>query len=377
MELKKHILFLSSWFPNRTHPTLGNFVQRHAEAVALFAKVTVLYLIKDASSPEIELDDTFENNVRIIRVYYPYNGFFFRTRKKALKIGINHLLLSAAKPDLIQLNMIWPEGWQAVSLSRKLNIPFVISDNWTGYHPAQRGPLPSHIKRYMRWVANQASLLLPVTQQLEQAMRNLGFNAPSSIVPNVVNFQYFKPGTIHPTSVKFLHISHLDDNHKNVSGILKAWQSVQDQLPHAELHLGGDGDFSLYQLLAEELQLKNVCFFGPMNQEEVALKMQDADVFVLFSNYENLPLVMIEAMACGLLVVATDVGGVSEHLTMELGHQLIAPKDSAALQQALLQAAQEAPTRNPNKIIEYAQSHFSYESVGRAFMNAYEKVWTN
>lgn len=321
--------------------------------------------------------ETLENDVRIIRVYYPKNGFLFAQRKKALHEGINHLLNTEKNPDLIQLNMIWPEGWQAVSLSKKLNIPFVISDNWTGYHPSQRGPLPLHIKTYMRWVANQATLLLPVTHQLERAMRNLGFTAPSIIVPNVVNTQFFKKGTKNESVVRFLHLSHLDDSHKNISGLLRAWKRFNQNHTQCELHVGGDGDTSAYERMIQEEGISNVHFFGTLNQEQAAAKMQTCDVFVLFSNYENLPLVMIEAMACGLLVIATDVGGVKEHVIQELGHQLIQPRDENALQHAFEMALANAPHRDQENIIHYAVSNFSYNSVGNAFMKAYEQAWNN
>ena len=376
MDLKKHILFLSSWFPNRTHPTLGNFVQRHAEAVAQFAEVSVLYLVKDPNCHAIECEETTENSVRIFRVYYPSNGLFFLNRRKALREGVKQIQAKGRRPDIIQLNMVWPEGWQAVSLSKQWKIPFVISDNWTGYHPDQRAPLPLYKKLYMKWVANHASLLLPVTRQLEKAMRNLGFTAPSQIVPNVVNTSYFKKGTINSTT-QFLHLSHLDNNHKNISGLLHAWKTFSASNPHAEFHIGGDGDSSIYQAEAAQLGLANVHFFGSLDQEQVARKMQECDVFVLFSNYENLPLVMIEAMACGLLVIATDVGGVQEHIQENLGHQLIQPRDISSLESALRQANQQAATRNQEKIIAYAVDHFSYHAVGKAFMNAYEKVWNN
>ena len=376
MDQKKHILFLSSWFPNRTHPTLGNFVQRHAEAVAQLAEVSVLYLVKDPTCLTIECEETIENSVRIFRVYYPSNGLFFRNRRKALRAGMHQLLTKCKSPDIIQLNMIWPEGWQAVSISKAWKIPFVLSDNWTGYHPDQRAPLPLHKKLFMRWVANQASLLLPVTHQLENAMRRLGFTAPSLVIPNVVNTDYFKKGTINH-STQFLHLSHLDNNHKNISGLLSAWKCFSANHPDAEFHIGGDGDSSVYEAEAAQLGLSNVHFFGSLNQEQVARKMQACDVFVLFSNYENLPLVMIEAMACGLLVIATDVGGVKEHLMEELGHQLIQPRDNSGLESALNQAHQLAATRNQDQIIAYAVDHFSYTAVGKAFMNAYEKVWNN
>lgn len=370
-----HALFLSSWFPSKTHPTLGNFVQRHAEAVALFAKVTVLYLSKNNSIENFTIEETEESQVRIVRVYYKSNGFLFRNRINALKKGIDHINFNINKPNIVQLNMVWPEGWQAIFIKRKWKIPFVISDNWTGYHPHERGPLPAHIRSYMRFIANRANLLLPVTQQLEEAMRKLGFNRPSVIVPNVVNTEYFK---IENKKEKhtFLHISHLDNNHKNIEGILHVWKKFSDQVEDVILELGGDGDIQHWKKRSQELNIResSISFFGTLNQQEVAAKMNATHTFVLFSNYENLPLVMIEAMASGMNVIATRVGGIAEHMGFCKWNKLIDAKNEDQLLNALSESHQEISKVNREDISAYAKNHFSFNSVGKKFITAYEKA---
>jgi glycosyltransferase involved in cell wall biosynthesis len=372
---KLHVLFLSSWFPSKTHPTLGNFVQRHAEAVALFANVTVLYLSKNSNTSAFEIEDEVEGNVRMIRVYYNSNGFLFRNRIRALKKGITHINFNLNKPDIVQLNIIWPEGWQAVFIQQKWEIPFVISDNWTGYHPNERSPLPLHIKRYMRFVANKSKLLLPVTMQLEQAMRRLGFNKLSMIVPNVVNTSYFrneKKNEIHT----YVHLSHLDNDHKNIEGILSAWKIFSDQTEDVILELGGDGDIQHWKKRSLEIGIRenSISFFGTLNQQEVAEKMNASHTFVLFSNYENLPLVMIEAMASGMNVIATRVGGIAEHMCFSRWNKLVDAKNEAQLLHALNESHSEMNEINREEISEYATNHFSFEAVGKQFTNAYEQA---
>ena len=375
MKKKLHVLFLSSWFPSKTHPTLGNFVQRHAEAVALFANITVLYLSKNNKTSAFEIEDEVEGNVRIVRVYYRSNGMLFRNRIQALKKGIAHINFNQNKPDIVQLNMVWPEGWQALFIQRKWKIPFVISDNWTGYHPNERSPLPFHVKRYMRFIANRSELLLPVTMQLEKAMRALGFNKSSVIVPNVVNTAYFKnekKNEIHT----YVHLSHLDNEHKNIEGILSAWKIFSDQTEDVILELGGDGDIPHWKKRSLEIGIRknSITFFGTLNQEEVAQKMNVSHTFVLFSNYENLPLVMIEAMASGMNVIATRVGGIAEHMGFCKWNKLIDAKNEAQLLHALNESHSEMNEINREEISEYATNHFSFEAVGKQFMNAYEQA---
>jgi glycosyltransferase involved in cell wall biosynthesis len=372
---KLHVLFLSSWFPSKTHPTLGNFVQRHAEAVALFANITVLYLSKNSNTSAFEIEDEVEGNVRMIRVFYNSNGILFRNRIKALKIGIAHINFNQNKPDIVQLNMIWPEGWQALLIQQKWRIPFVISDNWTGYHPNERSPLPFHIKSYMRFIANRSKLLLPVTLQLEKAMRALRFNKPSVIVPNVVNTAYFKnekKNEIHT----YVHLSHLDNDHKNIEGILRVWKTFSDQTEDVILELGGDGDIQHWKKRSLEIGIRSsrIAFFGALNQKEVAQKMNASHTFVLFSNYENLPLVIIEAMASGMNVIATRVGGIAEHMGFCKWNKLIDAKNEAQLLHALNESHSEINEINRKEISAYATNHFSFEEVGKQFIQAYEQA---
>ncbi len=369
---KLNVLFLSSWFPTRIIPTLGNFVQRHAEAAALQHNVTALVIQKDTSIQQYEIEDVMENGVRIVRVYYP-DGNIFIQKRSAFKKGIQYLHQNGGfQFDIVQLNMVWKEGWQAVFLKKKYKIPFVISDNWTGYHLDQRGPLPWHIRSYMKWVGNNAALLIPVTLHLERAMRKLGFTAPSMIVPNVVNTDVFQIKESTGTALRFLHVSHLDNNHKNIKGILKIWKRLTSINSNVHLEMGGDGDLNQVKSWALEFDIHpdTISFFGTQTPLEVATRMERSDALVLFSNYENLPLVMIEAMACGLQVIATDVGGISEHLTNHPPHHLIAPRDEEALYQAL-QRISKLDVASKNRIRQYAVQEFSKEIISKKFSSAY------
>ena len=370
------VLFLSSWFPSRVHPTLGNFVQAHAEAAALFHDVTVLYIAKDEHLLAIEIEESIENKLRIVRVYYPAKFGKIAGRYRAFRAGIKFLGLKKGSFHIAQLNMIWNEGWQAMYLKRKFGLEYVISDNWTGYHPDQRGTLSTYIKMYMRMVANQSALLVPVTLQLERAMRNLGFKPDSMIVPNTVAVETFSISHFSNQKMRFLHVSHLDQKHKNIFGILSVWKQFSDEFKDVELHIGGDGPWENIALEADRLNIRkdSLFSFGPQNREGVAKLMKNSDCLVLFSNYENLPLVIVEAMACGLTIIAADVGGISEHIANHPFHKLIEKKNESQLLQALIESRIERKAVDHLSIRQYAIDHFSMDAVGRAFTQAYTKA---
>ncbi len=361
------------------HTTLGNFVQAHAEAAALYNEVTVLYLCKDPAVVRFEIEKSTEKGVVIYRVYYPTSGNRVIMRYKALRFAIAALKIKEGSFDIVQLNMVWNEGWQAVFMKKKFKLPFVITDNWTGYHPDQRGKLPWHIKKYMRWVANESALLMPVTEHLEKAMRNLGFKPKSVIIPNTVAVETFPMAKPDNTKVRFLHVSHLDEAHKNISGILQVWKVFSDKHPDVILNIGGDGAWQEMQNKAQNLGInpESIHCFGPQNREGVARLMHESHCLVLFSNYENLPLVMVEAMACGLSIIATSVGGIAEHISHHPHHCLIKRKDENALLAAFEKTKNDYLQVDRNTIRNYAVEKFSLNAVGKAFDEAYKRVLSN
>jgi glycosyltransferase involved in cell wall biosynthesis len=130
--------------------------------------------------------------------------------------------------------------------------------------------------------------------------------------------------------------------------------------------------------LAQELGLLDtgiVTFLGKLAPAQVAAEMRRAACLVLFSNYENLPCVLIEAQASGLPAVATRVGGVPELLPEPSLGLLVPPGDEVALAQALREVLAAPAGRFDNaRLRARAVSQYSYPAVGRAFSAVYARI---
>lgn len=102
------------------------------------------------------------------------------------------------------------------------------------------------------------------------------------------------------------------DTPKNHEGLLHAFAEILKKHPNSRLHLVGDGDLrSRIEELAEALNLgAAVVFHG--TQSDVHPYLYAGDIFVLPSKYEGMPMTIIEAMATGLPIVASNVGGIPD-----------------------------------------------------------------
>lgn len=144
-------------------------------------------------------------------------------------------------------------------------------------------------------------------------------------------------------TVNILHVGRFDVP-KNHAGLLRAFRKLRDRGVNCRLHLVGDGDLRPeMEALTGELELTESVVFHGM-QSNVYPYLHEADIFVLPSLYEGIPMSVIEAMGTGLPVAATQVGGIPDLLRGgESG--LLVPCEEDALADALEQLAKDAALR--------------------------------
>lgn len=370
------ILHIASWYPSAVHGTLGNFVERHVQAISKLNGGEVWFA---AAVPAGEVVPT--NTVRDCGTYTE-RIFYFQARKPVVW-QVTHTLLRAAEDagsfDLIHLHVAYPAGWAARTLARRWNVPLVITEHWTAYQADQRAALPWWRKRAMRATGRAASAICPVSEDLATSMRAFGIEGRYAVVPNVVNTELFHPTETAPKGGTFhvLHISSLRDDQKNISGLLRGVQAALDRCDTLRVSIIGDGDPEPHQAYARALGLdERVDISGEITLDEVAERMRASDALLLFSRYENFPCVIPEAWASGIPVISTDVGGIREHLTPERG-ALVASEDESALADVLCQWAEQRKRFDADSLRRHADSTFSYAAVAQAYSDVYARVLTS
>ena len=374
---RKHIVFLARWYPHRYDPMLGLFVQRHAEAAALYNDISVIYVhpndCRDVSR-NVSIDDETINNVRTIRVYYKKSKSkilslfrFFRANRIALR--------RLPKPDIIHVHVLTRLGLIAWWHKILHGTPYIITEHWSRYLPGNdfSGFLR---KKLTKTVVKHASAVTTVTDILAKAMQTHGLhNSNYVIVPNVVDINMFKPKQHQNEIPKIVHVSCFENKSKNITGLIDALQILEERNINFQCVFIGDGiDFEMVKEYSKNLNhQENIRFTGVLEGQPLIDELAAGDFLVLSSNYETQGVVLLEAFACGLPVVSTNVGGIPE-IVNESNGILVPPQDPERLADAMETMLQTYQNYDANALREGIIKKFSNESVGKLLDSIYKSL---
>jgi glycosyltransferase involved in cell wall biosynthesis len=370
------ILFISSWFPNKIEPTNGNFVQRHAEAVATQHQVEILHAIGDFQQKENYIfDEQIINNIKTLVVYYKNTKnpvVNFLRRMNSYRLGFQKMTF----PDLVHANVLHNSMLFAVFLKKKFKIPFVVTEHWTALRKINQNNTAKNILKIAKIIGNQANYILPVSNDLKLSLQNLGIKTPIKVIPNVVDTVLFQKKEDKNEQCTFIHVSNLIPR-KNADRILSVALELLDDGYDFCLKLGGDGDEktieNLKKTVRESKHSDKIEIFGLQTIQAIAEKMKASDCFILFSKDENQPCVIAESFASGLQIISTAVGGISEFLPKDYG--VLLPKtENILLKNAMVKILQQEIPHHAEELRNYAQKTFSVKAIANQFSEIYTKV---
>jgi len=382
---KPHSVFFPAWYPHRSDPMPGLFVKYHAAALLPHARVSILQVLGETrkSGNLIEFDYQEEDGLATMRVYYrkqdsklgkiidAYN-YLYGTLK-----GYAMLVAREGKADLHHVHVLTRAGFLPWLIRITGGVPYLVTEHWSRYQKINRHKFGGSFKKWLtKQVVKQAFAICPVNENLGNAMQEMGFTNPRfHVVNNVVDLNRFtlseKPGD--PT--KFLHVSCFDEAAKNTHGLLRAFKLALVKHPSLFLTLVGEGpDWESTQAYATGLGLSPYTdFVGLKMGDDLVKAYQNHGSMVMFSNYENQPVVILEAFACGTPVIATRVGGIPDMLADNRG-MLLDAGDEAALTRAFCEQAEGKNRPNPEQLREYVKESFSYEAVGNMYFALYQQA---
>ncbi len=385
-----HILYLPKWYPHKYDPLPGLFIERHGISALPHCDVSVLYVHSDErqQKPAYLIEVSQDEPLNTIRIYYRrartgirpldvmVNTFRF---VRSHRMGMKEIRERYGKFDIIHVHVLTRHGVIALWEKIRRGIPYVITEHWTRYLPTTN-TFKGGLRKWMtRLVAGRASAIMPVTANLRDAMIGCGLrNQNYIVIPNVVDINMFSPGTAKKPGDKtrIIHVSCFDDDQKNISGITRVIKRLSEKRQDFVVDMIGEGiHFTRLLAYAEQHGVKDTfaTYHGLKEDEALAALIRSADFMVMFSRYENLPVVILESYACGVPVISTDVGGISEHMNEELG-VLLESEDEEGLYNVIDDMLDNHQRYNREKIRKYAVAHFSNEVIGRQLFGVYSAV---
>lgn len=385
---KLNVLFISSWYPSKEHPTLGNFVQKHAEAVNPLVNLKVLYV---TSSKKIlknfEIENNIINGVDTTIVYYkkiestlPVWSQIkkYKNYLKAYQLGYDSIINNnQIKFNLVHCNVAYPATVFALHLKKQFNLPYVLTEHSSVYFSDIYVNKSFAFKKIVKNGIKKASVLTVVSDSLKDAMLSLDLYSNYKVIGNVVDTTIFKTdkSKIEKTDkAVILHISHMDETHKNSEGMLRVIGSLYKKRQDFIFKIISDDNLEQTKNLIKKYHLQKVVEFeSTKTTKEVAQAMQEASFYLLYSNYETFSVVLAEAWCSGLPAVYSKCGGLTDIINRHLGIQ-VEPKNDNQLEKVLDNMLNTYHHYNPFIISEFAKSKFDSKIIGQQFLQVYEQI---
>jgi len=391
------VVVLSTLFPHAAQPTVGLFIRERMFRVGRLLPLTVVapapWFPFQGSlrrwkphfrppAPAVEVQEAIE--VRRPR-FLSVPGAFKWLDGFGMAVGCLPTLLRLKRGfgcNLIDAHFAYPEGYAATLLGRWLRIPVCITLRGTEV------PLANDARRRRRMIRGmqRATRIFAVSESLKRHAMSLGVAGEKIVVVgngvDTVRFHRVERQAVRERlglaadAPVLLSVGALVER-KGFHRVLECLPALRRRFPGLRyLIVGGpgpEGDWSArLRSMAIDLGLQDcVAFLGALAPEELKVPLSAADVFVLATRNEGWANVFLEAMACGLPVVATDVGGNAE-VVANAGLGTLVPFGQP---ERLTQAIADAFTRDWDRdaIVAYAESK-SWERRVRTLVDEFAAI---
>lgn len=275
--------------------------------------------------------------------------------------------------DLIDAHYAYPDGVAAVMLGRALGKPVVITARGTDVNL-----IPRHLvaRRMIRWAAARAAAMITVADALKASLVKLGVPADHvTTLRNGVDLTLFRPRnrTAARRAYEFegkilLSVGHLIERkgHHHVIAALR-------RLPAFTLAIAGEGpERSALEALAQQLDVAaRVRFLGALPHDALPSLYSAADALVLASSREGWPNVLLEAMACGTPVVASNAWGNPEIVADPAAGVLMEQIGADGVAEAVCRLFAMQPTRVATR--SYAE-RFSWDATTEGQLRLFNDI---
>lgn len=340
---RPRVLVLASTFPSSIQPIHGVFVKERVKALALRGEFDVRVVSPVPWFPPLRLFPRWYplsqiparevvENLDVVRPRYPlvpkFGGYL---HSRLMLWGISRTVARVHKEfpfDLIDAHFVYPDGIVGALLAERYHVPVVMTAR--GEDMLRFPGLPV-IGPAIRWGLQRASQMVALSEELAQKMReNGGDPGRIRVISNGVDTDKFQPAPQQearrqlglPLDRKIIiGVGYLLER-KGFHLAIEALPEIRRRHPNAMLVIvggvarwGQDYSAEIDEAIRKSGMQDHVRLIGARPPEELYLWYSSADLFTILSSREGSPNAPMEALACGIPIVATPIGSIPQMLS--------------------------------------------------------------
>ena len=377
------LFIIPSWYPTEIHPESGSFFRDRASilqknGIEIIIGSPVTHSLKDffrfSHNNSIQVDINGELPTYLlesINIFPKMEKLFFKRYKKSAITIFNKLLETHGLPDLVMIHSSLWAGGALGEILNKNDIPFVLTEHLKEFL------IPNGFSTFQKNIIHNtysmASQILLSSSQLKNAISK-NFNTHKSklnILPNPVDENLFTLRKVPNINPQFIIVCiSLFRPEKRIDLVLESFNNLVHSGIKAKLKLIGDGP--LKHEIENKIQKLGISDLvelpGYLPQKRIIDELHNSHFLVLPSDIETFGMVLVEAQACGLPVVATDCGGPKDIITAESGI-LVTPGSVSELAGCMKKLIRSFDKFDPSKIRNSVIQKFGQQSYAESIIN--------
>lgn len=287
--------------------------------------------------------------------------------------AVRKIIKSGYDFDLIDAHYFYPDGIAAAALGKALNKKLTITARGTDINLIPKYALP---RKMIVWAAGCADGIITVCEALKDELVNMGVDETKiKVLRNGVDLEVFHPmdrqemrkklNIKRPTLLSAGYLVERKGHHIAIQAM--------KELPEYELLIAGDGEMSNRLMdLANKIGVRDrIRFLGALSQKELVEVYSAVDALVLASDREGMANVLLESMACGTPVVATNIWGTPEVVKEPQAGVLMEARTAEAIVAAVNRLAKSNYSRQDTR--KYAEK-FSWDDTVTSIHHLFQRI---
>lgn len=375
------VLFIASWYATKENPIRGSFFKEQFEALnenKIHGVVLALDLRSIRKFRKWGINIKIEKGITVYTLSLPIGPLDIRIHDFLLRIFSNYVYKKIrkihGKPDILHAHAVEGAGIIAYYLKKKYNIKMIITEHSSGLYDIMQGDI--RYKIYKK-VYNFADRIISVSPNFIREINRIRNNNGNGInyIPNIIDFEKFNISkSIKDRVFTFISIGNLV-NVKGFDLVIKSFYILNEKYKDTQLIIIGDGSEKsrLKKLVIDNGLEDKVVFSGIVTREKIPSIINRAHCLVMGSRKETFGVVFVEALACGLPIIATKCDGPLSIVNIDNG-LLVSIDSIQEMHNSMLFIYKNIDKYDRQSIRKSAKDKYSKVKMCRKILEIYNQV---